>query len=241
MNYVFAATTFNFNYATFDQNTGLYVRASIYDLTTGTAVLATTVVMTNSLDGVYKGTYSGTLGHTYLVVALVFTDNTYSTLDTSRAPGSSIYQNINSSNTTIYFAYATFDQNSGLYIAGNVYDVTSGNTFKSQVQMTNVIAGVYWGSYTGTLNKTYLVSQLVYTDNTYSTVDTTRAPASDSFQVWNLSLVSGSSTDPGVSNVVNGVAYEIAGVNLVGTFQPVVNVLQQATLIGQSLQATLVG
>lgn len=49
----------------------------------------------------------------------------------------------------------------------------------------------------------------------------------------------GPSTDPGVGNVANGVGYEINGVNKVGTLNAVTNVLAAATLQGQSLQATL--
>jgi hypothetical protein len=53
----------------------------------------------------------------------------------------------------------------------------------------------------------------------------------------------GVSTDPGIANVLVGVAYEINSVPLVGTLEQyeVTNVFQQATLIGQSLQAILKG
>ena len=54
--------------------------------------------------------------------------------------------------------------------------------------MTEIIYGVYWGSYNATINHTYLVPQLVYTDNTYATIDTSRSPASDSFLVSAISV-----------------------------------------------------
>lgn len=54
-------------------------------------------------------------------------------------------------------------------------------------------------------------------------------------------LSGGVSTDPGVSNVASGISYEINNVPLVGTLQAVTNVLQSATLTGQSLDTNLVG
>ena len=59
MYYVVPGHNFSFNYATFDQDAGLYVLAQIYDLTTGTAVFVTSVQLTEVFAGVYSGALFG--------------------------------------------------------------------------------------------------------------------------------------------------------------------------------------
>jgi hypothetical protein len=57
---------------------------------------------------------------------------------------------------------------------------------------------------------------------------------------WKTPGGGGTSTDPGIANVLSGVAYKINGTNLVGTLIQVFNTIQtQAVLIGQSLSAIL--
>lgn len=51
----------------------------------------------------------------------------------------------------------------------------------------------------------------------------------------------GVSIDPGIENVLAGVAYEIDNVPLVGTLNPVTNILSEATLVAYPSQFTLSG
>lgn len=67
----------------------------------------------------------------------------------------------------------TFDQ-PGLFAAMSVYDVS--NLIPALVQgpsaMDNVIANTYMGKFTPTVGKLYLVLKAVYTDGTYSAINT---------------------------------------------------------------------
>lgn len=80
------------------------------------------------------------------------------------------------------FDYPAYDQATGLFVAGNVYDVSTGTpVFDSQVAMTHVGLGVYEGTFVPVGGKTYLVISAVYTDGTYGTIDTSRAAESDEY------------------------------------------------------------
>jgi len=211
MQIIDGAHAFSLSYPTWDQNTGLYVLATIYDVTTGSASLLGTVNLANDAFGVYSGIYTGASNKVYLAVILVYTDNTYSTVDTTRGPVGQCY-NSQSSVTTLAFNYGAYDLASNLYIAGSVYDVSSGSpSLVTQVDMIHVLGGVYYGSYSGTLDKQYVVAIASYTSNTYMTLDTTRAPAGEVFQAFQT-----------------------------GTGTSITNVYSSAVITGQSLKATLV-
>lgn len=72
--------------------TGLFVQASIYDLTTGTPVFVGTVNLMEITPGTYVGTMIGAAAKAYLVVKRVFTDNTYAVVDSNFSPSSEAFQ-----------------------------------------------------------------------------------------------------------------------------------------------------
>lgn len=183
MQYFQSGQNFSFNYPAYDGSTGLFVQASIYEITTGSAVFLSNVVMTGAANGVYTGDFAGGLAKSYLVIVVVYTDGTYSVVDTTRPPWAECYQNLALTPSKLFFNYGAYDQATGLFIAAKVYDVTSGLSLITTVHFAHVAFGVYFGSFTGTLSHTYLIQKSVYTDGTYTVVDTSRAPGADSLQV----------------------------------------------------------
>lgn len=181
MELVNPGSAFTFTYPTFDQNAGLFISANVYDVSNGTPSLLTTVPMLVTALGVYSGTYTAVSGKTYLVISAVYTDDTYTTLDTSRPPEADCYQSTDAPRSFFAFNYGAYDQDASLFVAGSVFDLVS---YVTIVQMTVVYAGVYFGSYVGTVNNAYVVAKAVYTDDTYTTVDSNRAPGADSFQFF---------------------------------------------------------
>lgn len=180
---------FSFLYPTSDQQSGLFVRAKIYDVTTGTPVFSANVVMAEIQNGYYFGNFTGASGKTYLVISAVFTDGTYVTLDPLRGPEADVYKSADAPPEFSAFNYGSFDQNGSLSIAGNVYDVTTGTAiFQVKVLMAHIFAGVYFGAFDGILNNVYQVVKLVYTDMSYVTVDANFSPGSDSFQLFQPSV-----------------------------------------------------
>lgn len=77
---------FGINYTSYDQLSSLFVRASIYDITSGSPSFVANVNLTHASAGSYNGIYTGTAGKVYAVVSAVYTDGTYSTLDPNRSP-----------------------------------------------------------------------------------------------------------------------------------------------------------
>lgn len=212
MQIVKSGIPFTFSYPTYDENAGLFVQAGIYDVTTGTPVLVTLVRMTNFTFGVYSGNYTGVLGKTYLVIALVYTDGTYAVVDTTRAPASECYQTVSASSTFFAFNYATYDQDVSTFIQAKIYDTTTGTAvFSSNFNMVHVSNGVYFGYFNGTLDHSYAVAKVPYTDGTYTTPDSNRAPGADDFQgqvfsmavVMQAAILSGQTTFPNCCDDVN--------------------------------------
>lgn len=191
----------NFNYCAFDGQTGLHVGGNVFDITTGTpTVVGSLIPMTDEGNGVYVGSFTPALGKFYTVVAAVYTDNTYSTVNTGRPPGASQFDSFTVDNTTFTFNYGTWDFNDVESITATVFNLT--DSTQSSFAMTHVAFGVYFGKYVGTVGKEYFVSKIP--------ADSTYAPAGDSFQCF---------------QVFSG--------------PPIV--LPAATLVGQSLIATLSG
>lgn len=73
-------------------DTGLFARADLYDNTTGTPVLLTTIPMTEFLTGTYQASFIPVAGKDYAVVKRVFTDGTYATVDTNYSGTSESFQ-----------------------------------------------------------------------------------------------------------------------------------------------------
>ncbi len=202
-------TTFCFNYVAYDQNTGLYVAADIYDVTSGTPSFLETVPMSNVINGCYSGNYSGVAGKTYLVISTAFTDNTYTTPATFRSVSAGCYQVAGASVTFYAFGYGAFDMNASLNIRTKIYNVTTGTPVLVSTQVLDYVAlGAYFGFFTGTVGQTYEIISTVYTDNTFSIVNPNYSPSGESFTSVDLNV-----------------------------FTPVY--IQEATLIGQSLSAVL--
>lgn len=205
-------------YEAFDQNASLNISAQIYDVTNGTSSFVDSISLSITRDGVYTANFTGTIGHAYLVISAVYTEDTFETTDPNYAPDAECWLCIDGVSTTLYFNYATYDQNDALFLAANVFNVTESTSYLATTAMEHIALGVYFGFYVGVLNNSYIVSKAVYTDNSFETVDPNRAPGSDSFQVWNLGA--NISSDPGINNVRYGISYVINGVNLKGVYAP---------------------
>lgn len=82
-----------FNYGAYNLSQDLFIKAKVYDTSTGTPSLVGSVTMTHVLNGVYFGSYSAaSLGHSYSVAKFVYTNGTYTLLDEEWAPGSDVFQ-----------------------------------------------------------------------------------------------------------------------------------------------------
>lgn len=85
------------------------------------------------------------------------------------------------------FNYATYDKASGLTVAGNVFDVSTGTpVFVSLIPMAEVFGGVYDGVFIETAGRSYLVISCVYTDGTFTTIDDQRSPDAECFNFGSL-------------------------------------------------------
>lgn len=187
MKLVPGSQNFSFNYTAWDQNPSLFVAFKIYDVTTGTASFQTTVNGINAGFGSYMGVYQNSLSKTFLIIGIVFTDNTYSVPDTSRAPSAEVYQIIGGEVTYLGFAYASYDQNASLNLQATIYDVTTGTPLSvGTATMALVNYGVYFGNYMGTIGDTYNIASVVYTSNSFATPDLNRAPQVDEFDCYEL-------------------------------------------------------
>ena len=209
--------SFSLNYPTADQTSSLFVRANIYDISSGSAILLGFVNMTERIAGVYSALYTGASTKTYLAIATVYTDGTYATVDTNFAPGAEIYKSLDAPSGFMAFNYGAYDQDPTLFIAGSIYDNTL--SFVAKVSMAHVFAGVYVGVYTGMPLQTYEVVKLSYSDGTYTVIDLNRGPGTDTIQIF--TILSGNSVLFGPA-VLEG--------QLLG-----------AQLTAQSLSATLIG
>ncbi len=181
----------SFKYPSPDQDDGLFVRASIYDVTSGTPVFNSTVDMVDIEFGYYFGNFTGDSAHAYLIICLCYTDGTYATVDTDHAPESDVYKASNASPVFSGFDYAAFDLDSGLFVAADIVSVETGSAIiVARIHFTYVMGGVYFGSFTGSVGGVCHVIKLVFTDGTYTTPDTDYAPGSASFQLTSFSSLS---------------------------------------------------
>jgi hypothetical protein len=74
---------------------GLFIRANILDRSSGTPVQVATVDLIEYTNGLYQGVFQFTAGKPYLIQKLVYTDGTYSALDTDFAPSTDDIQCVN--------------------------------------------------------------------------------------------------------------------------------------------------
>lgn len=219
MDLIQPGTAFCFNYTAFDQDETLFVATRVYDITSGSAVFVTQVAMTEIQNGLYSGNFIGLDDKTYITISLVFTDGTYSSVNSNRPPAARCFQAVQEALVEWAFNYVNIDQEINLNIAATVFDLSSGSSvFVEQIALQYIVAGVYFGVFEGEVGKTYEINSLVYTDDTLSTVDTDYAPGTDSFSSFLMRVVQN-----------NFVAATLTGQNV------------EAVLLGQSLNATLIG
>jgi len=84
-----------FEYSVYSGDSARPVAMKIYDLSTGTAVLVTTLAMTHVFNGSYWAAYvfpNSGANKNYLIQKSVFTDNTFATIDGTYSPGSEIVE-----------------------------------------------------------------------------------------------------------------------------------------------------
>jgi hypothetical protein len=76
-----------------------------------------------------------------------------------------------------------------LFVRAKIYD-TSGvsPTLEGTVNLAQIDNGTYWGKYTFTAGKTYLVQKLVYTSGSYAAVDQSYAQDNDDVQCIDLKI-----------------------------------------------------
>lgn len=88
----------DFEYSSADGATSLFLAMKVYDLSSGTATLISTVGMTNVFAGTYWATITFTpaqAGKSFLIIKNVYTSVAYTTLDTNYSPGSEIVGPVN--------------------------------------------------------------------------------------------------------------------------------------------------
>lgn len=179
MEQVIAGSPFQFNYPAASLDNSLFVRATIFDISDGSATQVDTVDLDFTAIGTYSGSFTPDPGKTYLVVALVYTDGTYATVDDNYAPWANIYKTQDAPLLFYAFNYGAYDLDESLFIATSIYSLAG---FVTKVELAHVLGGVYFGTFTGVLNTAYAAITGVYTDNTYTVIDENRSPAADSFQ-----------------------------------------------------------
>lgn len=209
MKYVNAAEKFSFVYQSNPSSDLLFVAARIYDVTTGTPVLLGSVVMDLGENGLYSGGYLAESLKSYLAILLVYTDDSYSVVDTDRAPIAETYKTVDSPSGELLLSYGAFDQAPSMDVAANIYNVTTGTpVFEDQVPMPEVYAGIYFVLYEGFVLNGYAINLAVYTDDSYTTVDTDRPFGSDSINTIEPSLI-----------VTNDLPFILTGQNLTAVLE----------------------
>ncbi len=78
----------DFEYSAWDFSAVLNIVVKIYDNTTGTPTLVSSLVLTHWFDGQYVANYTTDDAKKYLYRTIVYTDNTFTTPDTNYSPDS---------------------------------------------------------------------------------------------------------------------------------------------------------
>lgn len=179
MNLFNAGQRFSLSYAAYDLAEDLDIRFKVYDISSGTAILLETLNADFIALGTYETSYVPVAGKIYLFIGLAYTGASPTPY---RAPVVYTYREVGS--LMLATAYATYDQNDALFIQTSIYDASASTpTFIQNTAMVLVAFGVYLAMYIGADGKSYGLISAVYTDNTYTTVDTNRAPLSDNMDI----------------------------------------------------------
>lgn len=107
-------------YAAYDQSAILNVQGAVYDMTTGSPVLIQTIAMTEVAFGVYFGSFTGTIGETYQITQVVYTDNTFVTPNYLYAPGCDAFDCITGSAISVLGSANLVGQQLAAILIGDV-------------------------------------------------------------------------------------------------------------------------
>jgi hypothetical protein len=83
---------FGFDYTAADGATSLYVRAMVYDISSGEAVFITKLTMDHVASGVYATTYTADEGLILAVIKEVCSDDLMTMIDQYRSPATDVFQ-----------------------------------------------------------------------------------------------------------------------------------------------------
>lgn len=180
---------FPFVYQAFDFDTGLFMRAKIYDVSSGSPVFAVNIDMPSLGDGLYGATFNPVSGKSYLVIMNAYTDGTFGTVDNLRAPGAECYKLIDASPLLALMNYAAFDLEPSLPVAAKIYKLTPLTSFIGLVEMPHVFGGVYFASFNGIIDSSYVINTAAYEDDDFLAIDTNRASGSDEFELFKASVL----------------------------------------------------
>lgn len=89
-----AGAPYGFNYVAADQQSGLFISATIYDITTGTPVFVSKINLVEALQGSYVGVFTPVTAKAYAIITLVYTDVGRTIIDPNRAPGCETVQSV---------------------------------------------------------------------------------------------------------------------------------------------------
>lgn len=94
-----AGAPYGFNYVAADQQTGLFIQATIYDITAGAPGVQVSQVPLFAMPGAaspgsYGGVFTPAVDKVYNIVSMVYTDSGFTSLDPDRAPGCETIQSV---------------------------------------------------------------------------------------------------------------------------------------------------
>lgn len=83
---------------------------------------------------------------------------------------------------------AQFSAATPAYVAMSIYDDSGASPVLTQgpALMANVVSNIYRGKFTPTAGKTYVAVMAVYTDGTFTTIDTAFTEVTQTFMAQNL-------------------------------------------------------
>lgn len=124
------------------------------------------------------------------------------------------------------FNYVSADQQTGLFVAANIFDTTTGSpVFVEQIPLIEVdpvkSPGTYSGIFTPVTAKVYDIVSMVYTDPDFTTLDPDRAPGCETIQTVTFSGGSDSGGGGGGCEIMGYVVDN----SLVGFIEPVDTVI----------------
>lgn len=205
---------FSFNYTTYDQAHGLFVAGMVYDVTSGIPIFVQNIQMPElNGSGVYVGQFNPTALKAYMVIGIVYTEGTYTVIDPSRAPSVDFYLCGYLDTTQMNINYGAYDMSPDLFLQATIYDMANTGS-PIFVPLIYVTAGIYFCQSIGVIGKDYEAVVVAYTDDTYTTIDPSRAPDTYDFECFV------DSEDPGADNVLDGIDYVIGTVPKQGTYVP---------------------